>query len=416
MTPPDPIGLIVAGLGGAAVGLERQWSGHADGPTGRFAGIRTFTLLGVLAGLTGWLWTAGAAVLAAVLLGGAVAITAAGYVAASRRETDGTTEVAALVVLAAGILAGVGLIQFASAIVAIEVLLLVEKSRLHSIARKIDDTELRAGVRFAVMALVVLPLLPKGPFGPLGSFRPRELWILVLFFSGLSFLGYMLRQAIGPRRGYLWSGALGGLISSTNVTWTFARASKKEPSVERPLAVGTIAANAVLYLRVAAATAVLNVAILPSLAAYLATPFAVAALAVALNARKLPARDSASDLSGNPLQLSSALQMAVLFQFVLTAVKFAQATWGQAGVLTSAGVLGFTDVDALTLSMTRGTGGTVTPGIAALAIAIGIAANTVLKTGLAVIFGTSKFRMIVGLTLAAVLAASVASILLLPRL
>ena len=44
---PDTVGLVVAALGGAAVGLERQWSGHADGPGARFAGIRTFTLLGI---------------------------------------------------------------------------------------------------------------------------------------------------------------------------------------------------------------------------------------------------------------------------------------------------------------------------------------------------------------------------------
>ena len=56
---PDTAGLVVAALGGAAVGLERQWSGHADGPGARFAGIRTFTLFGVIAGLSGWLSAAG---------------------------------------------------------------------------------------------------------------------------------------------------------------------------------------------------------------------------------------------------------------------------------------------------------------------------------------------------------------------
>ena len=53
------VGLLIAALGGAAVGLERQWSGHAEGPDARFAGIRTFTMLGAAGGLSGWLWTAG---------------------------------------------------------------------------------------------------------------------------------------------------------------------------------------------------------------------------------------------------------------------------------------------------------------------------------------------------------------------
>lgn len=96
----DLLGVLIATLGGTAVGLERQWSGHADGPDARFAGIRTFTLLGGLAGLSGWLWTVGLRAPAVVLLGAAAAITAAAYVAASRRDVDGTTEIAAPVVVA----------------------------------------------------------------------------------------------------------------------------------------------------------------------------------------------------------------------------------------------------------------------------------------------------------------------------
>jgi len=37
-------GLVVAILGGAAVGVERQQSGHASGPDARLGGVRTFTL------------------------------------------------------------------------------------------------------------------------------------------------------------------------------------------------------------------------------------------------------------------------------------------------------------------------------------------------------------------------------------
>ena len=84
---PDTVGLVVAALGGAAVGFERQWSGHADGPGARFAGIRTFTLLGTIAGLSGWLSAAGFVPAATALLAGAIAITVAAYVAASRHET-----------------------------------------------------------------------------------------------------------------------------------------------------------------------------------------------------------------------------------------------------------------------------------------------------------------------------------------
>ena len=109
---------------------------------------------------------------------------------------------------------------------------------------RIDTVGLRSGVRFGVMALVILPLLPAGPYGPLGGVRPRELWMLVLFFSGLSFAGYVSRSLVGPGHGYLVTGLLGGMVSSTNVTFTFARSSRSEPALSRELATGAVAANA----------------------------------------------------------------------------------------------------------------------------------------------------------------------------
>jgi uncharacterized membrane protein YhiD involved in acid resistance len=42
------VGVLTGVLIGAAVGLERQWSGHASGAHARFGGIRTLTLLGAL--------------------------------------------------------------------------------------------------------------------------------------------------------------------------------------------------------------------------------------------------------------------------------------------------------------------------------------------------------------------------------
>ena len=123
----DAAGIFISALGGAAVGLEREWSGHASGPHARFAGIRTLALLGQLAGLAGWLWSVGVHTLAAVLLAGTGMLIVAAYFAASRSEVDGTTEVAAFVVLAAGTIAGMHELRLASATIAITTLLLLEK-------------------------------------------------------------------------------------------------------------------------------------------------------------------------------------------------------------------------------------------------------------------------------------------------
>lgn len=394
MTGGELLGVLIATLGGAAVGLERQWSGHAEGPEARFGGIRTFTMLGAIGGLCGFLWTAGVTIPSAILFSGAVAIVAAAYVAGSRHDIDATTEVVALVVLAAGVLAGVGFIRLASGVVAIATLLLVEKSRLHALVRRIDDVGLRSGVRFAVMALVILPLLPEGPYGPFGGIRPRALWAIVLFFSGLSFAGYIARRVVGPGHGYLATGVLGGLVSSTNVTFTFARMSRENPELARPLAIGTVGANAMLYPRVLVVTTILNAAVVPSLALYLVPPAIVAALIAALGARRASANAAPDVEQSNPLQLGAALQMALLFQIVLMAVHVVRGRWGASGIFTSAAVLGLTDVDALTLSMTRDVAQTISVEVASQAIAIGVLSNTAVKFALAATLGSGRFRVI----------------------
>lgn len=396
MSTTDIVGLLIAALGGAAVGLERQWSGHAEGPAARFAGIRTFTMLGALGGFSGWLWISGVVVPAAILLTGAVAIVAGAYVAGSRQDIDGTTEVAALIVLTAGLLAGIGSIRLASGIIALVTLLLVEKSRLHALVRRIDDVGLRSGVRFAVMALVVLPLLPEGPYGPLGGIRPRELWALVLFFSGLSFAGYLARRVVSPGHGYFVTGLLGGLVSSTNVTFTFARASRSEPAMDRALALGAVGATAMLYPRVLVATAILNRAVVAPLLPYLIPPAVVAMLVAAVGLRRSEASPAPEVSQGNPLQLFSALQMGILFQVVLMVVYVARERWGASGIFTTAAVLGLTDVDALTLSMTKDVARTYTPAVAAAAIAIGVLTNTGMKLALALSIGSRRFKMIAG--------------------
>ena len=81
--------LAVAALGGLAVGLEREWSGHAQGPLARFAGLRTFMLIGALGGVAGWLVATGAGAAGTALIAGGCALVVAAYVLAARPGGQG---------------------------------------------------------------------------------------------------------------------------------------------------------------------------------------------------------------------------------------------------------------------------------------------------------------------------------------
>lgn len=398
MTDPDLLlGLGIAALIGLIIGVERQWSGHASGPQARFAGVRTFFMLGLIGGLAGAFLRLGWTAVATVLLAGGIGLVLAAYVITSRREgadSDATTEVAGLLVLALAVIAVQGYHVLAGGISTLVVLALREKALLHRMVERIGEAEFRAAVQFAVLAMVVLPLLPEGPYGPLGGIRPQSLWAIVLLFSGLSFAGYVARRIAGPDLGYPITGLLGGLLSSTAVTLHFSRQSRRDPALSASLALGVLAACTVLLPRVAIVAALLNPAVARALLPYLIPPAIVGLLiiAIVILRRKRGEKGRADYEEKSPLRLVTAIQMAVALQAVIMAITFVRETWGSPGILASAAVLGLTDVDALTLSMSTMGNGPEMVELGAKAIAVGIMANTVLKLTLTLVLGGNAFR------------------------
>jgi uncharacterized membrane protein (DUF4010 family) len=393
------IRLAIAALCGMAVGLEREWSGHTTGPHARFAGVRTFFLLGATGGVAGVLLDFSPLVTVALLLGAAALIVSAYLTAAGRgaQAIDGTTETAAILVLGVGLLAGLGSLRVASGAAAVIVLVLGEKDVIRKFVSRIGQEEMRAALQFAVLALVVLPLLPEGPVERLGGMRPRSLWIAVLLFSGLSFAGYIARRALGGTRGYQAMGALGGLVSSTMVTLTFARQSRREPGSAVALAIGTLAACTVLVPRILGLTLILNPALFPRAALGLAPILGAGVLLLVMAWRHLAGRapEKPPPPPGNPLQLRTAIFMAVGFQLVLMLLKAVASRFGESGVLASAAVFGLTDMDALTFGMNRLAESPELISIAARALVLGVMVNSAFKAGLAGVLGGSRYRLLV---------------------
>lgn len=397
--------LAVAGLIGLTVGIEREWSGHATGPGARFAGARTFLLLGLVGGVAGILAAEGMVLPAAALLLGASALAVVAYAVVARRPTpeaaDGTTEAAALAVLALGFLAGVGHLGPAAAVAAVIVLALREKSAIHGFVERLAAPELRAALQFAVLALVLLPILPTGPYGPLGGVRPRELWLVVLIVSGLNFAGYVARKSTGLTHGATLSGMLTGLISSTLASLAFSRQSREHPQESGPLALGVIGACTILLLRLLGLTLVLRPALTIALVPLLLPPLLLGAGQIALGLyRHDPALEAAAASDQrSPLRLGSAILMAIGFQVVLMAMDAIRGYFGEAGIMTSSALLGLTDMDALTFAMSRLAAAPDWLERAALGIGIGVIANTLLKLVVVLTIGAGAFRRRAGIGL-----------------
>jgi uncharacterized membrane protein (DUF4010 family) len=87
-----------------------------------------------------------------------------------------------------------------------------------------------------------------------------------------------------------------------------------------------------------------------------------------------------------------------MFGVVLLASRAAVEYVGDSGLYLAAAVGGTTDVDAITVSTAKLARSTISHGVATVAICIGIAVNTIVKTGLAYGVGGSALGKRVALT------------------
>src|SRR5262249_42948956 len=156
--------------------------------------------------------------------------------------------VAAMVTVAIGFLAGSGNPALAIASAAAGVALLAMRTELHGLVDKLDEQDVKALARYAIIAGVVLPFLPSGRYGPFGAWNPQKLWLVVVLVTGFSFLGYAANRIFGERRGTLATALIGGAYSSTAVTQSLAQRLGSEPKAGAEPA-GIAIATSVMYLR-----------------------------------------------------------------------------------------------------------------------------------------------------------------------
>ncbi|HEU0033404.1 MAG TPA: MgtC/SapB family protein [Kofleriaceae bacterium] len=400
---------------GLLIGLEREQTKQDRGST--LAGVRTYPIFALVGGLATLLESA-SMWLPLVALAGVIALVALSYAADLRRDNHDdhgvTTEASVIATYLLGALAtsrGVvepmadRLVLVAGLGVAIT-FLLSSKQFFHNFAARVSRDDLFATVKFLIVAVIVLPMLPDRDLGPLGAINPRHLGLLVVMISGLSFIGYVAMRLLGARRGLLLGAALGALVSSTAVTLSFATRTKAEPKLA-PVAAGAIAvAWTIMLIRVGVLVALVDLALLRTLAMPLGAMIVAALLGLLLTFRRTNGDEGEITLQ-NPFELGSAIKVTLVFAVVLLATKAATVYLGSQGLYLASALGGTTDVDAVTLSTARlSHGATVSALVATVAIVIAIAVNTVVKLGLALGIGGAGLGKRVALVAALVIIAA----------
>lgn len=402
---------LALGLG-LLVGLQRQ---RADSV---LAGFRTFGLTALFGAVCSLLVVELGPWLPAVGLLALVALIVTGNLARMRRpEFDPglTTEVAMLVMFLVGLLAGLGERMVAVVLGATTAVLLHLRTELHTFARRIGDADMRAIMQFVVIAMVVLPILPDATFGPFNVLNPHRMWWMVVLITGLSLGSYVIYKLLGARAGTVVGGLLGGLISSTATTVTYARRSKAEATAQSvPLGTMVILlASAVVFARVLILVATMGREQFSQVAPPLTMMLGVmAALAGASwwQARKAVHSPTTPE---NPTELKVALTFALLYGGVLLAVAAAKTWFGTQGLYVVAILSGLTDMDAITLSTTQlAQSGQLDPRTAGNVILSASLANIVFKGVVAFAIGSRALAKRIALFFGIALVAGTAILLL----
>jgi uncharacterized membrane protein (DUF4010 family) len=390
---------------GLLIGIERGFDLRRERSGTRVAGVRTFTLVGLVSGLAGFAGSVGQPFAAGALVAGVVAVLAIGYAhrPGLSQRPDATTPIAAVATTGLGFVAGIGQPGFAIAGATIVTLLLALKAELHGLLGKLDDDDVKALARYAVIAGAVLPFLPNGHYGPLGAWNPQRLWLVVVLVTGFSFLGYVANRIFGERHGTIATALIGGAYSSTAVTQALAQrlGSDREGGAEPA---GIALATAVMYLRVPILIAVFATRVLLPIGVLLLPAVIIAWGAGYWLYRKAPKHRGPAP-PGNPIALLPALGFVAFVAVAAVAAKWAQGSFGQSGLAVLLLIVGSMDVDVAIVTLGGLPSGAISPLVAAMAISGTIIANMAVKIGITLVYARGK-----GLSAAAAMASSVAAL------
>lgn len=337
---------------GLLVGLQREVVKT------EFAGMRTFALVslfGTTCGLLaqefgGWVLVAGfLGVIAVVVIGNLLKIV-------SRQEElniGTTTEVALLLMFSIGAYLTYGHWDVAIVMGGALAVLLQFKPELHGVARWLGADDLRAIMQFVLITFIILPVLPNRTYGPLAVFNPFEVWLMVTLIVGISLGGYILYKLFGRSAGIVLGGLLGGAVSSTATTLAYSRRARYEPE-GAPLAALVISlASAVVFIRAGMEIAVVAPTLLVAAIGPLTVGLLLSLAPVGLFWWRVRQRPAQLPQQKNPTEMGAAVSMALLYTVVLFLLAATKKYMGEQALFLVAGISGLTDVDAITLSISR---------------------------------------------------------------
>lgn len=380
-------------------------------------GIRLYALMGFFGAFTAWLDILGGSDYWKIL---GIAIVAfflsISYMYSTFRlnKLGIVSEFAAIVAYLYGIIVMLGYYHIAIILTILSLVLFSAKEHLGNFTSKISRVEMGNSIKFAVIALVVLPLLPDVKYslsdiftGLSGSslafshpilamkfFNPYSVWFFVVIMAGIEYIGYILSKILGNKGSTIISGAVGGMISSTAVTAAMTSKSHENANNTHFYVAATLIASVIMCVRVIAVSgfyspAILSTILIPSTAMLVglggATWYFYRKWKKTENSSKI---EETSEEYDSPFRIAPAIKFAL----VIVGIKFI------AGIgliyqhiidpkifyYVLGMISGLADVDAITMDMAgKSLDGSLSLVIASTTILIATMSNNIVKASIA---------------------------------
>ncbi|NGM71085.1 DUF4010 domain-containing protein [Natronolimnobius sp. AArcel1] len=391
--------IALAGALGMFLGLEREWSQKA-------AGIRTFSLISLLAAVFTILVVESDIGESLLILGGLLVIVQGVLLAvkgllgepdASEAGLSLTTSVSMLVAYGVGALVAAEFIVEGVTVAVLSSLLLVLKRELHEFAWGLSREEMRSTTEFAILAFVIYPLLPPEYPLDLGAttidLEPQVIWLMVVAVAGIGIVNYAIVSSYGGR-GIAVTGFFGGLASSTAVVGTMLDHVRQRPGAASYAVAAILLANAAMAARnlaiavgftIGSGSPVLIEAVVP-LGAVIILAFAIAGLTADW-------RQSGEMELESPFSLKNALGFGAVFFGVLVFGSLAETWFGTLGFYATAVASGFvSSAGATTSAVVLYRGGELAAAEATIAILLATVSSIIVKAMLAATSSNQRFR------------------------
>src|SRR6185503_15239157 len=259
--------------------------------------------------------------------------------------------------------------------------ILAERQVMHAFLQRLTWVELRAALLLLVMTVVLLPVLPDRTIDPWNALNPHQIWLMTVLVGGVSYAGYIAERVAGARRGLLFAGVAGGLVTSTTVTWTFARLVRRNSDTIPEVMCAILAAWVVSLWRVTVLAAAIAPQLLLPLVPAMAASSSLLVIAAALAYRVAAKTEAHGLILQDPFELTLMLRFAGLLAVIMFLSK--RFSGGDGGLLTLGGLSGLLDVDPITLSMARMANTSLAQSLAVSTILVAVATNCLAKSFLA---------------------------------